>query len=583
MRSNMHPKSVSRSLVCAALACATFGQSHAATPPSASGSSGGTIEGQRETQHSYQPAVTPSDNSPWFAPPKVASIATSTVTFPLKTVKIQGISVLSREKVEALISPYRGRDVSLSQLQGVADAITKLYSDAGYGLSFAVVPEQDVQDGVVRIVAVEVLIDRVSVEMSQKSASLVAPKRIQDFLARRADSLRQERPVKVAHLEQILLSLNDMPGVKATGTIQQGTRGQGAARLLLTIEVTGATASLAVDNRLRPEFGRYEYALEGAFRSLLVVGDELTVDVARSTAGDDFAYRSARYEAPLFGSRNTGFMSVSNADTKASRGGLAAVQFRGAEQGYHFGVTAPLVRTRSQKLSLQVEFAAIDSETRMLGATVVRNRTRTIDAGLDYNFADRFMGVNQASVSFEQGISGLGASRHNASLSKPDNVLISPLDATPQYLLTRARIGRNQSVLGFDAAFNIDAQGVLYGLLPAPANCAFGGATMGRAYNVSPLTGDECVRASLQVSRQMVFNHNIRVAPFLFGDAGQIWRLGAAPVGDTNYARAQSIGFGFDIALIQGWSLNSVAAYPVGASTTNITSPSAYFTLNYRR
>ena len=109
----------------------------------------------------------------WYSPPPVDA-ATSTVTFPLKTVKIQGITVLPHDKVEALIAPFRGKTVSLADLQGVADKITKLYANAGYGLSFAVVPEQDVENGVVRLVAIEVYIDTITVEMTQRSASFIA-------------------------------------------------------------------------------------------------------------------------------------------------------------------------------------------------------------------------------------------------------------------------------------------------------------------------------------------------------------------------------------------------------------------------
>ena len=40
------------------------------------------------------------------------------------------------------------------------------------------VPEQDVTDGIVRLVAVEVYIDKVTVEMTQKSAAVIGPRRI---------------------------------------------------------------------------------------------------------------------------------------------------------------------------------------------------------------------------------------------------------------------------------------------------------------------------------------------------------------------------------------------------------------------
>jgi len=147
----------------ALLILAVFGSSQAATTPTTApnpgGGAGGTVEQTVERQRSLVPqAGTEVSRAPrpdWFSPPSIDG-ATSTVSFPLRTVKIQGITVLPRDKVEALIAPYRGKSVSLADLQGVANAITRLYADAGYGLSFAVIPEQDVVDGVVRLVAIEV-------------------------------------------------------------------------------------------------------------------------------------------------------------------------------------------------------------------------------------------------------------------------------------------------------------------------------------------------------------------------------------------------------------------------------------------
>ena len=550
-------------------------------PGQAGGGRGGTVEQGRSLVPRPVPSVDGRPRPDWFAPPSIDPAASQTKFAP-KTVKVQGITVLPHDRIEELIEPYRGREVSLAELQALSNAITRLYAERGYGLSFAVVPEQEVKDGIVRLVAVEVYIDKVTVEMTQTSAAVIGPRRIKDLLERQASALKDERPVKVGHIEAMVLALNDLPGVKASVNIRRGSRGQGASQLVLSVEAQGQSYSASLDNRLRSDFGREEFTVQAAFRSLGIVGDELALAASHSARRRDFAFYSARYQVPVFDTSVKAYLSASRARSRPTLGDLDATGFLGEESDYHAGFLAPLYRSRATSLNLRLEGGAIDADTHLLGSKVVSNKTRFAQVDLDLDTADRFGGTSQAGLSLEQGINGLGAIRRKAGPQLP---VTSPGDSTAQYLSLRARLAHSQPLLGFNLSGSVDGQAVMYGVLPSPADCTYGGAAGGQAYDSAALAGDECVRSTAQLSRSFLMPRGVVATPYLFGDAGWIWHLGETTVGQHRFERAQSAGLGLNLGLTRGAQLSSVLAFPITDATTPTLkdrSPSVFFSLDLR-
>ena len=59
---------------------------------------------------------------------------------------------------------FVGKELSLDDLQRVADVITRHYRDRGYFVARAYIPAQDIRDGMVEITVLEGRVDRVSVK-----------------------------------------------------------------------------------------------------------------------------------------------------------------------------------------------------------------------------------------------------------------------------------------------------------------------------------------------------------------------------------------------------------------------------------
>ncbi len=208
---------------------------------------------------------------------------------------------------------------------------------------------------------------------------------------------------------------------------------------------------------------------------------------------------------------------------------------------------------------------------------VSSNRIRTLGVDLAYDAADPFGGVDQAGATLEQGLSAIGA-------VKKDNLLITPADATPQYLLSRLRLGRSQSIFGFWISETIDGQVVLYGLPPAPADCTYGGPDLGKGYDVASFASEECIRGGLTLYRTFGLFPGVTIQPKVLVDGAVMYRLGTYNIPNSLASRtstAESGGLGFQLGLPHNIAIDALMTFPFGADAYQVTSrsPGLWFDL----
>ena len=84
--------------------------------------------------------------------------------FVLRGVSLAGASAIPQDQIAKAYQPYLGKRVSQADLAAIATAISETYRSAGFQLSRAIVPPQDIQNGSVRIQIIEGSITEVTLE-----------------------------------------------------------------------------------------------------------------------------------------------------------------------------------------------------------------------------------------------------------------------------------------------------------------------------------------------------------------------------------------------------------------------------------
>src|ERR1035441_4324150 len=81
--------------------------------------------------------------------------ADSQPLFPLRGVSVTGARAIPHDDIVRVYQPYLGKKVSQADLAAIAVGVSDLYRAAGFHLSRAIVPAQDIGDGRVRLQVIE--------------------------------------------------------------------------------------------------------------------------------------------------------------------------------------------------------------------------------------------------------------------------------------------------------------------------------------------------------------------------------------------------------------------------------------------
>lgn len=136
-------------------------------------------------------------------PPEAVPENADSITFTLRGIALQGVSVYKPRELEGLWRNDIGKTVSLKRVYDIAAAITARYRADGYFLSRAYIPAQEIGNGTVRISIVEGYIGQVQLDGDIPSSHIFG------VLKKRLLSLG---PLNIKMLERQMLLLNDLPG-----------------------------------------------------------------------------------------------------------------------------------------------------------------------------------------------------------------------------------------------------------------------------------------------------------------------------------------------------------------------------------
>jgi len=181
-----------------------------------------------EDQQSPQgPTARPRLPMPEFARPKEQG--DSKPLFVLRHVSITGAVAIPQERLVTAYQPYVGKKVSQADLAAIAAAVSDVYRAAGFHLSRAIVPPQDIQRGQLRIQVIEGSITELTLKGDGAEQFGVRPM---------LEAVLAERPSRLATLERQLLLINGRPGVRIqdTGLEEIGTA---SGRFRLVVELKG--------------------------------------------------------------------------------------------------------------------------------------------------------------------------------------------------------------------------------------------------------------------------------------------------------------------------------------------------------
>ena len=466
-------------------------QSNAQTPPTALPPSVEPGRLQQQLQPPTQPGAPPAITlpaSPTTAPPPNAA----NIRLQVQAIDVQGSTVYPPGELQALTAPYTNRTISVADLFQLADEITAKYRNDGYVLSRAVIPAQNLSTSAasVRITVVEGYVSSYQIQGYDSPT-------IEGY----ASQITASRPLRASDLERFLLLANDLPGVTARAVLSPATDALGGS--VLTIETTHKLfdATIAADNRGTEYIGPYQlYA--GAGVNIPGWDGRLSGRWITTPAIRELQYGEATYQQNI---GNDGLRLTLYGNDFKTRPGFTLAPFNVRSYGNTFtaALAYPILRTRNQNLEVHALIGEDDLITRVANNSTLppssNDHLRFIRAGVHYDMADAFQGINVVTAEVSQGIDALGASANGNLRATP-----SRPNQTAAFEKFTSEISRQQGLpwilpgLGLLGAAEIQLSPS--NALPASEQFGLGGPLYGRAYAPSDVVADEgwAAKAELQ-------------------------------------------------------------------------------------
>lgn len=521
---------------------AVHAQTQRVTPP--------TNSGQLLQQVQPPPQQPSSDLNLQIQRPKAAR-SDSTTSFMVNRIEITGNTLLSTESLHTLIASGEGHNLTLNDLDDLAYRITQAYRAHGYPLDSAYVPQQTLQDGVVRIAVIEARYGKVTLQ-NQSSVGNYP-------LNATLSPVQSGQPVKDYTLERSLLLLTDIPGALIGSVLGPGeTTGTSD----LTVNVTSApryTGTLGLDNYGNQYTDRVR--LTGTFdvNGLFHQGDLLDFSGVTSGSGMDYGHIGYRYL--LDGQGTTLGLAVSGLDYKLGNG-LSDLNAHGTATTQSVNLSQPFIRNTRGNLYAQIEFdhKRLHDNIDLAGIQTDRHSDSwTLTVAGDQRDSTGVTNFNISGThgrlfldNFQTEFADFFGPRTAGSYTKFD-YSVSRL----QQLNTT-----NALYFGFSGQKsnkNLDTSEQFY----------LGGPNTVRGYDVGLVSGAEGNLATIE------YRHDFTVAPMpgpwqasVFADSGRIQAYKDPFLPGTNSARLSSVGVGLHWAAPNDWILSTNVAKPVGNTPT---------------
>lgn len=449
---------------------------------------------------------------------------------------VTGATAFPKAELDALVAPYAGRVVGNEELEEARLAITRRYLAGGYINSGAVIPDQQVRDGVVEIRVVEGRLSDILVSGEHGFRPGFVESRMK---------LGAGPPLDVNRLqEQMQLLLQNPQIERINAELGPGTRPGDAVLRMDVKEAERGTYGLAVANNRSPAVGSTRGEASVAYRNPLGLGDAIGLRFGYASGVKDFL---ATYTVPVSPREALLALRFERIDTRVVEPPFDIIDIRNDAEYVEVGLSRPFYRTVARRLDLGAMLTRRTNASFLLGEPF--SFTPGVDNGQTIVSALRFTAdwtdrapdrVFAARLTVSEGIDALGAT-----------VVDGAPDSRFTTRLAQVQLAKRLRSLGDQLLLRLDWQRS-NGALLASEKFALGGMQSVRGYRENAAVHDNGRAVSAEYRRPLVENWEGAI----FTDYGE----GADDAGSSRLA---SVGAGLRWSPASGVLVQIYKGFPL--------------------
>ena len=479
-----------------------------------------------------------------------------------------GNTRFASSELAALMSDSIGKEMTLTELNSAAAAITNKYRDKGYFLASVFFPPQSIKPGMPLLIeVVEGLLESIEIKtVPEKTRTPVS------FMKSYVSHLPAGRPVEDGALTSIVMRINELPNISSRIMLEPGSI---SGTTKATLEVTEGKPycfALDMDNYGNDTTGNNRAGGTLVLYSPFHLGDQLALHLQSSTTGE-LQNARANYTMPVM-SYGTKIGVDYNFVTYTLGGSFKTLNADGNAHNLSLSITHPLVRRRNLILN-----ATVAVEGKLLNDRIENPQSRNQRHTASYQLGlagvqiDKFSGGGSTTFSFGLAAGSLEITDTETLLT---DLSSSGLHTNGSYSKLNLSMARTQTIHN-GLSLYMSGYGQWSGKnLNSSEQLSLGGPGAIRAWQIGESYANNGVIATAEFRYQFGGIGELpgRVQAIIFADHGYA-ELHTNPLPDagTNTRNLTGAGIGVTWLDANNYSLQATCAWKVRGETTPENSP----------
>ncbi|MCS6292054.1 MAG: ShlB/FhaC/HecB family hemolysin secretion/activation protein [Nitrospira sp.] len=492
------------------------------------------------------------------------------VRFAITTFLVEGNTILDQVKIDNLLDRHKGGEKQIADVEKARVELEKLYHDAGYLTVLVNLPEQTIENGVVRLQVLESRLMEITVTGNEHYEW--------SNIRGKLPSVQPGALLYEPTFVKELTALNGNPDLKVAPVLKPGTEPGTVNLELKTTDRLPVHGKLEADNR-GPITTPANRLIAEIQHTNVFGGDEiLTVNTVQTPTdwgavqnyGMSFVYPVSwpDHLLAVYASKSQSKSVLAGSGIALGGGGDVSFAGNATIAGGRFIMPLFSGGRNTHQLSMGFDYKRLEKTEAFFGGgatAVVLSEVQYTPAFLGYaGYFPYGQGLTKASLSAKGYVAGLipggrkedFAGDPNDPFNKPGN----RRGSTGTFAVLQAALDRMQNLPGdFTLSLHADGQWASQPLIPAEQMFA-GGMDTVRGYLTYEAIGDHGVRGRAELTTPELFSipidriwqrrkssdYTVRVKAAAFYDVAQLWVL-QAPAGQAAQFRLEGVGGGLRV------------------------------------
>lgn len=321
------------------------------------------------------------------------------LTVAVKQIVLENAYHLPQVVAQSKIRSLEGKSITFSQLRQLCAELSALYTQEGYAGSKVFIPPQKIQDGQIRLYALEGKVNQITLIEGRyfKKNAIVT----------HIDA-QKEGLFNVKHLKNSMRQINKNPDVKVSATLKPGSQPQSTDVQLNVTERFPLHITPSFSNLGRRLIGKEQFSVNVQENNLLGLGDRLNVTGNFTEHSQGFA---GNYEVPI-GRKGTLIGLGSGYSRNRLAEELEPLDVEGVASIMSPYIAHPIVSTEKWEVTPKLSFDFKQIDTDVLGVDFTRDQLRILRPSLFVQEFDRH-GITNLQTELGIGVNLFGAGNIN--------------------------------------------------------------------------------------------------------------------------------------------------------------------------